>query len=100
VGAPWVAREELLAGELVQALGQPLAEAPAVGEDDRAAMGPDELEDPRVDRRPEAGPQVGAHRRAAGLLLLRQDLAEGRHVLDRDDDLQVERLAGTGIDDG
>ena len=37
--------DELLAGELVEPLGQPLREPPAVGEDDRAAMAPDELED-------------------------------------------------------
>ena len=38
-------------------------------------------------------------RRAAGLLVGRQDLAERRHVVDRDDDLEVERLARAGIDD-
>ena len=37
--------------------------------------------------------------RAAGLVLGRQDLAERRHVVDRDDDLEVERLAGAGVDD-
>ena len=38
--------------------------------------------------------------RAAGLVLGRQDLAERGHVLDRDDDLQLQRLARAGIDDG
>ena len=86
--------DQLLAGQLVEALGQPLREPPAVGEDDRAAMAADELEDARVDGRPDARPQVAAARgRAARLLLERQDLAEGRHVVDRDDDLEVERLA-------
>ena len=37
--------------------------------------------------------------RAAGLLVERQDLADRRHVVDRDDDLEVERLARAGIDD-
>ena len=37
--------------------------------------------------------------RAAGLLLLRQDVADGAHVVDRHDDLQVERLSSAGIDD-
>ena len=37
--------------------------------------------------------------RAAGLLVERQDLAGRGHVLDRDDDLELERLAGAGIDD-
>ena len=46
-----VGPDQLLAGQLVELLGEPLGEAPAVGEDDRAAMGPDELQDPRVDRR-------------------------------------------------
>ena len=95
-----VGPDELLAGQLVEPLGEPLGEAAAVGEDDRAAMAPDELEDPRVDRRPDARPQVAARRRAAGLLLERQDLAHRRHVVDRDDDLEVERLARPGIDDG
>ena len=46
--------DQVLAGELVQPLGEPFAQPPAVGEDDRAAVAPDELEDPRVDRRPDA----------------------------------------------
>ena len=37
--------------------------------------------------------------RAAGLLVERQDLAGRGHVLDRDDDLELERLAGAGVDD-
>ena len=37
--------------------------------------------------------------RAAGLLLERQDLAEPGHVLDRHDDLELERLARAGVDD-
>ena len=53
----------------------------------------------RVDRRPDARAQVRADRRAAGLLLVRQDLAERGHVLDRDDDLELERLARAGVDD-
>ena len=94
-----VGADQLLAGELVEPLGEAFREPPAVGEDDRAAMAPDQLEDPRVDRRPDAGPQVAAGGRAAGLLLERQDLAHRRHVVDRDDDLEVERLARAGIDD-
>ena len=95
-----VGTHELLAGELVESLGQALAQAAAVREDDRARVAPDELEDPRVDRRPDAGPQVRADRRAAGLLLLGQDVADGAHVIDRHDDLEVERLSGAGVDDG
>ena len=53
----------------------------------------------RVDRRPDARPQVAPRGRAAGLLLGRQELADGRHVVDRDDDLELERLARAGVDD-
>ena len=42
---------------------------------------------------------LAADGRAAGLLVRRQDLAEARHVLDRDDDLELERLARAGVDD-
>ena len=76
--------DQLLAGQLVEPLGQPLRQPPAVGEDDRAAVAADQLEDPRVDRRPDARPHVAAPgRRTARLLLERQDLAERRHVVDR-----------------
>ena len=91
--------DEVLAGQLVEPLREPLAEAAAVGEDDRALVAADQLEDPRVDRGPDAGPPVGADGRAAGLLVLRQDLADGGHVVDRDDDLELERLACAGVDD-
>ncbi len=91
--------DELLAGQLVEPLGQPFAQSPAVGEHDRAAVAPDQLEDPRVDRRPDAGAQVRAGRRSAGLLVRRQDLAHRGHVVDRDDHLELERLARAGIDD-
>ena len=86
-----VGADELLPGELVEPLGEALAEAPAVREDDRAAVGPDQLEDPRVDRRPDADPRLGVRGRPARLLVERQDLAGLRHVVDRDDDLEVER---------
>ena len=33
-----VGADELLAGQLVESMGEPLAEAPAVGEDDRAVV--------------------------------------------------------------
>ena len=56
-------------------------------------------QDPRVDRGPDARPQLAAEHRAAGLLVHRQDLAEARHVLDRHDDLELERLPRAGVDD-
>ena len=96
---PVVGADELLAGELVEALGEPLREAAAVGEHDRAAVRADELQDPGVDRGPDARAHLAAEDRAAGLLVLRQHLAEPRHVLHGHDDLELERLAGAGIDD-
>ena len=94
-----VGPHQVLAGQLVEALGQALGQAAAVDEDERAAVGPDELEDPGVDRRPDAHPHLAAGGRSAGLLLERQRLAEAAHVLDRDDDLEVEPLLRPGIDD-
>ena len=94
-----VGPDQLLAGELVEPLGEPLRQPAAVGEHDRAPVLADQRQDPRVDRRPDAGPCLAADRRAGRPLVRRQDLAQARHVLDRDDDLEVERLAGAGVDD-
>ena len=94
-----VGADQLLAGELVEPLREPLREPPAVGEDDRAAVAADQLEDPRVDRRPDAGAHVAARGGATRLLLEREDLAQRGHVVDRDDDLEIERLARAGVDD-
>ena len=59
----------------------------------------DQLEQPGVHRRPDASGAPG--RPAAGPLDgLVDDLAERAHVLDRDDDLDLERLAHPGVDDG
>ncbi len=94
-----VREDQLLAGRLVQALREPLRQAPAVGEDDRAPVGADELEEARVDRRPDARAHVAEGHGSARLFLRREHLAEPGHVLDRDDDLELERLAAAGIDD-
>ena len=96
---PWWARTSSSPGQLVQALGETLAEAARVREDDRAPVLPDQLEDPRVDRRPDADPRLGSGGRASGLLVERKELAGLRHVLDRDDHLEVERLPAAGVDD-
>ena len=56
-----------------------------------------------MDRRPDratdraSGRGQGGGHAACGLV---DDLAEGTHVLDGDDDLDVEFLAGAGVDDG
>ena len=89
-----VGADELFAGELVQALREALREAPAVDEDDGAAMLADQLQDPRVDGGPDAA--FGARRPGTGppgCSSIGSDLAEPRHVLDRHDDLELERLA-------
>ena len=85
-------------GQLVQAGGQALGQAPGVAEDDGGAVGEHELEDAGVDARPDAAPGGTAGGRPAGRLL--DDLAEVAHVLDRHHDLDVERLAHAGVDDG
>src|SRR6185369_16907380 len=90
---------ELLAGQLVQPLRQPLREAARVREDDGGAVGPDQLEELRVDRRPDARPHLACTDGAAWALVVRHNLAESPHVLDGDDDLELERLPAPGIDD-
>ena len=96
-----VGPDEFLAGEFVEALGEPLAQPTAVGEDDRAAVAADELEDPRVDRRPDAvAPVAGLVAGPPGWSSGGRSSPMRRHVVDRDDDLEVERLAGAGVDDG
>ena len=47
---------DLLAGQLVERGRQPLGQAAAVDEDDRRAVRAHELEQPRVDRRPDRAP--------------------------------------------
>ena len=97
--APVVGADELLAGQLVEPLGEPLREPPAVREDDRAAMLPDQLEDPRVDGRPDARAGLRVGGRSAGLLVERQRLPERGHVVDGDDDLELERLSRPCVHD-
>ena len=79
---PWWARAISGLGQLVQAQREPLGEAPVVDEDDRGAVLADELEERRVDRGPD-----------------RVALARLAHVLERDDDAQVELLARARVDE-
>jgi hypothetical protein len=98
--------------ELVEADGEPLSAAAAVDEDDRRPVLLDEPEQLWVDGRPDRalrhrfakpGPDEVAAARGRPLTadrrvrhVVRARLA---HVVDRDVDLQVERLAHAGVDD-
>ena len=95
----------LLVRHLVEALGDALGGAAAVDEDDRRGVVLHELEQPRVDRRPDRalhgviGLGLGQPRVPAVAAFLRRRVRLG-HVLDRDDDLEVEVLRLALVDDG
>ena len=89
-----------LGGKLVEALGEALGAAAGVDEDDRRVVFLDQLQQLRVDRGPDRS--LMDERLALG----RDAVPVGeagcpgfRHVLDRDDDLQVELLGDPGVDD-
>jgi hypothetical protein len=63
-----VSPDQILTGQLVEPVGQAFGQTSRVGEDDRAVMAPDELEDPWVDGRPDARPEVRARGGTAGLI--------------------------------
>ena len=92
--------DDVLAGELVELQRQPLRQPAAVDEHDGASVRADQLQDARVDLRARCELRC-VHRsgRSTGLLLERKHLADRGHVLDRHDDLQIERLANTGVHD-
>ena len=96
-----VGGDPLLLGGFVEPGGQALRQAAAVAEDDGAAVGQHLLEDARVDARPDAG-SLGVQRHVgrAALQGLRDDLADGTHVLHRDHDVHLQRLAHPRVDDG
>ena len=86
------------ARELVEAGGEPLGQAAGVDEDQRRPVRLDQLEQPRVHRRPDrpphgppaAGPDTGSSTNCPG-----SPMSSIGH-----DDLDVERLAHAGVDDG
>jgi hypothetical protein len=86
-----------LSGQLVQRRGQPLGETPAVDEDERGAVRPDELEDERVHGRPDAAAAWPLQSPPAWHPV---DLGETRHVLHRHLDAEIEGLDHTGVHDG
>ena len=83
-----------LGGQLVQAHRQPLGAAAVVDEHDRGLVALDQVQQLRVDRRPDrpAGGAVARHRLDVGL-----DVRLA-HVLDRHLDAHVERLAHADVD--
>ena len=81
-----VRADERFAGQLVQRAGEPLGQAAAVDEDQRRAVRANQLEQPRVDRRPDRRPRVADRRRAARDLVGRR---QPGHVLDRHLDRQL-----------
>ena len=99
-----VGSRDRLLGELVQPQGEPLGEPPVVDEHDRGAVLSHESEQRGVDRRPDrAGRRLVArgHRNS----VRRHELAQARvgaglaHVLEGDDHLEVEILAGACVDE-
>ncbi len=78
------------ARELVEAMGDALGRAAVVHEDERRPVGLDELEQARVERRPD---------RLARLAVDVGRAAQLAHVLDGDDHLEVELLGRAGVDD-
>ena len=83
-------------GDLVHLRGDPLGEAPAVGEDQRRAVLLDEVDELLVDVRPDRR----AGDRASGAARDLRRRAELGHVVDGHADLQVPLLLARGSDDG
>ncbi len=101
---PVVRPGDLLPCELVDPQREPLGEPPVVDEDDGRAVRADELEDRRVDRRPDRAalrstPTPISTPSASGGHGERGRRVELAHVLDGNDDLEVELLAHAGVDE-
>ncbi len=96
---------ELLPGELVQARREPFGQPAGVHEHDRRAVRPDQLEQLGVDRGPDRrSRRRGARRRRTEHqrhpLRRLGEVGQLGHVLDRDDDLDLHRLAEPRVHDG
>ena len=93
-----VRAHQRLAGQLVERAGQPLGQPPAVDEEQRRPVRADQLEQPRMNRRPDRRrAPAAATRGPLGTATGRPRL---RHVLDRHLDAQLQRLLLRGVDDG
>jgi hypothetical protein len=90
------ARTVLSLGQLVEPLRQPLGQAAAVDENERRAVRPDQLQQARVDGRPDRRARLRPKDRARAAV----GFQHGRvgHVLDGYDDVDLEPLALTHID--
>ena len=88
--------DEVLAGQLVQTRGQPLGQTPGVHEDEVERCARTSWSS-SGHRRPDAGALGPCGRGAAAEPVGR--LADLRHVLHRDDDLDLHRLTVTRVDD-
>ncbi len=90
-------------GQLVEARRHALGQPAGVAEDDGGAVRHHQLENSGVDARPDAlahrAGERGVGRAAAQFGRLR-DLTEIAHVLDRNDDVDRQRFAHPGVDDG
>ena len=93
-----VGANELLAGHVVHSHRDSLCQPPVVHEDERAVMRPDLLQQAGVDGRPDRSPRL----RSVPLVdreLQVAALSRVGHVVERNDDLQIERRRLPGIDD-
>ena len=88
-----------LLGELVELGGESLSQSAGVAEDDRRPVLEHLVEDARVHARPDRGDAGRFAGRVRGGRVRRCG-AQVAHVLDRDDHLDIERLADAGVDDG
>src|SRR5262249_1805625 len=79
-----VRAHERLAREIVERAGEPLGEAPAVDEDERRPVCLNQLEQPRMNGRPDRRPRVADRRRPARDVVGPRQL---RHVFAGDFDL-------------
>ncbi len=89
--------DEHLAGQLVECRGQPFRDAAAVDEDQRGPMRTHQLQQPRMNRRPDRAARPRGRRGPARNVFRLPHL---RHVLDRHLDAQIEPLLLRGVDDG
>ncbi len=94
--------DQFLAGQLIDGCGQPFGQTAGVDEDDCRAVLSDQLEDARMDRRPDAPAWsllLSPDHRCRPAIRLSPPL-EVRHVVNRDLDRDLHRLDASGVDDG